>query len=169
MPTLTPFSLLTSVALGPVARHLQGARLLLALPRLPRPGSLTAGADSLAPSTTFSAGHFLRRAALASCLSLTRILTEIVSVELYLSGHRCLPPRQTPHLPAVSHLPEASSSSPPPPPVPPPSSGAPPPMLPKMSLNPVRQSEGPQRSTRSLSAAGGHSPDWCSCPSLDTG
>lgn len=150
-------------------RHLQGARLLLALPRLPRPGSLTAGADSLAPSTTFSAGHFLRRAALASCLSLTRILTEIVSVELYLSGHRCLPARQTPHLPAVSHLPEASSSSPPPPPGPPLSSGAPPPMLPKMSLNPVRQSEGPQRSTRSLSAAGGHSPDWCSCPSLDTG
>lgn len=81
-------------------------------------------------------------------------------MELYLSGHRCLPPRQTPHLPAVSYLPEASSSSPTPPPVPPPSSGAPPPILPKMSLNPVRQSEGPQRSTRSLSAAGGHSPDW---------
>ena len=59
------------------------------------------------PSTTFSAGHFLLRAALASCLSLTRIVTEIVSAELYLSGHRCLPPWQTPPLPAVPHLPEA--------------------------------------------------------------
>lgn len=64
---------------------------LFPLLRLPPPGSLTAGADSLARQATFSEGHFLLQAAGASCLSLARIVTEIASVGLYLSGRRRLP------------------------------------------------------------------------------
>lgn len=80
------------------------------LPPSPPPpssaGSLTAGAERLASEHHFLRGHFLLQAALASCLSLTGIVTKIVSVELYLSGHRCLPPWQPLHLPAGPHLPE---------------------------------------------------------------
>ena len=83
-------------------------------------------------------------------------------MELYLSGHRCLPRRQTPHLPAESHLPEASPSSP----SPAPSSRlrAPPPALPKTRCNPVGRRAGAQRSTRSLSAAGERSAERCPAP-----
>lgn len=45
-------------------------------------------------------GHFLPKAALANCLSLTRIARKILSVKLYLSGPRCLPPWQPPLSPA---------------------------------------------------------------------
>lgn len=162
-------SLLTS-GVGPCGRHLQGARLPLALPRLPRPGSLTAGADSLAPSTTFSAGHFLRRAALASCLSHKDTDRDRIGGTLSVWAQMHVPARQTPHLPAVSHLPEASSSSPPPPPGPPLASGAPPPMLPKMSLNPVRQSEGRSAPLEAFQLLGDTARlGSCSCPGLDTG
>lgn len=86
---LTRFSLSTSVALGPMTPVTCNVPGLPPSPPPPSsPWSLTAGAESLA-----SAQHFLRGVLPpASCLSLTRIVTEIVSVELYLSGHRCLPP-----------------------------------------------------------------------------
>ena len=92
VPALKHFSALTSVAWAlrfPSPARCRGC--LLPLPRRPHPGPLTAGAESLASSRPALRGHFLQCAALASCLSLTGIVAEIVSVELYLSGHRCLP------------------------------------------------------------------------------
>lgn len=112
---LTPAHTLFSDAIqgvGPVTPVTRAKPGLPTPPHLPTPaslsplpclGSVTAGGVSCwPPSATFSAGVLPPlQAALANCLSLTRIVREILSVKLYLSGHRCLPPWQAPVHPAV--------------------------------------------------------------------
>lgn len=108
VPTLTHFSLMTSVALGPVTPvTCSEPGCLLPLPRLPRPGSPTAGAESLASEHHFLGGALPPEGCSGKLFISHRDSDRDRIGGTHLSGHRCLPPWQMPHLPAVPHLPEA--------------------------------------------------------------
>lgn len=88
---ITHFSALTSVALGPVTPV---TCTVPGLPPSPPPPSWPWASDrsrlSFWPLLTGSQGHFLLPL-LWHLVYLSRIVTEIVSAQRYLSGHRCLP------------------------------------------------------------------------------
>lgn len=167
VPTLTPFSLLTSVALGPVAPSPAGPGC-----SLPSPPSSPWVSDRRG----WQSGpqhHFLSRALPPAGGSWQVVyLSQGYWQRSYRWNSICLGTdvclRQTSSPCCVSPsrslfflllLPRPSSVL-----------RSPSSHVAEDELKPGQAERGTtQRSTRSLSAAGGHSPDWCSCPSLDTG